>query len=75
MALESIALQSETAKGRKISEIKNLRFAVPVVNLIFRVQVIQSAEYRPPNILEEQLLRVLMPSCQINKKERPAPYG
>lgn len=61
MALVTVTFQAEFSVRRKKSNIQKLRFTVPVVDLILRMQIIQIAKQRPPDITQKQLLCILMP--------------
>lgn len=44
MALKAVALNSKTAEWGEEREVEELRLAIPVVDLIFRMQVVEVSE-------------------------------
>lgn len=65
MTLIAVAFDPDLpAVRRQISEIEKLRPAVPIVNLVFRMQIVEVPKQRPSDILQKQFLRILMPAFQ-----------
>ncbi|WP_314799532.1 hypothetical protein [Paenibacillus roseipurpureus] len=44
VTLESVTLDSKSSVWRQVGEVKKLRFAIPVVDLILGMQVVQTPE-------------------------------